>query len=115
MAGELPELPLRPADGHKGTFGTVCVLGGQAAAPQVMIGGPAMTATAAFRVVLAVPAPLVPAALSISPSATALALPVDDEGNPRPSAVAELLDEHLPRCECLAIGPGFGAIMTSPW
>ncbi len=114
MASELPELPPRPALGHKGTFGTVCVLGGQAAAPRIMIGGPAMTATAAFRagaglVVLAVPEPLVPAALSISPSATALALPVDDEGNPVPSAVAELLDEHLPRCDCLVIGPGFAA------
>ena len=114
MASELPELPPRPADGHKGTFGTVCVLGGQAAAPRIMIGGPAMTATAAFRagaglVVLAVPAPLVPAALSISPSATALALPVDDDGNPVPSAAAELLDEHLSQCDCLAIGPGFAA------
>jgi len=114
MAGELPELPPRPADGHKGTFGTVCVLGGQAAAPRIMIGGPALTATAALRagaglVVLAVPAPLVQAALSISPSATALALPVDDEGNPVPGAVAELLDEHLPQCDCLAIGPGFAA------
>ena len=114
MANELPDLPPRPADGHKGTFGTVCVLGGQAAAPRIMIGSPALTATAALRagaglVVLAVPAPLVPAALAISPSATGLALPVDDEGNPNPSAVAELLDEYLPRCDCLAIGPGFAA------
>jgi NAD(P)H-hydrate epimerase len=109
----LPLLPPRPARGHKGTFGTVCVLGGQADAPQVMIGGPALTATAALRagaglVVLAVPAPLMAAGLSIAPSATGLALPADDDGSLRPSDVAELLDEHLPRYDCVAFGPGFG-------
>jgi NAD(P)H-hydrate epimerase len=109
----LPPLPPRPAAGHKGTFGTVGVLGGQADAPRVMIGGPALTATAALRagaglVVLAVPAPLMAAGLSIAPSATGLALPVDAAGNLLPSEVAALLDEHLPGYDCLAFGPGFG-------
>ncbi len=109
----LPSLPPRPADGHKGTFGTVCILGGLAGAPRVMIGGPALSATASLRAgaglaVLAVPAPLLPAALTIAPSATGLALPVDAAGNLLPSDVAELLDEHLPRYDCLAVGPGLG-------
>lgn len=109
----LPPLPPRPAAGHKGTFGTVCVVGGRADAPRVMIGGPALTATAALRAgaglaVLAVPAPLVATGLSIAPSATGLALPVDAAGNLVPSDVAALLDEHLPACDCLAFGPGFG-------
>ncbi len=109
----LPSLPPRPLDGHKGTFGTVCVLGGQANAPHVMIGGPAFTATAALRAgaglaVLAVPAPLVPAALTIAPSATGLALPTDADGNLVPSLVAALLDTHLPKYDCLAVGPGLG-------
>ncbi len=111
--GSLPSLPPRPLDGHKGTFGTVCVIGGQANAPHVMIGGPAFTATAALRAgaglaVLAVPAPLVAAAITIAPSATGLALPTDPDGNLLPSDVAALLDTHLPKYDCLAIGPGLG-------
>ena len=111
--GSLPALPKRPARGHKGTFGTVCVLGGQAASPRVMIGGPALSATAALRAgaglaVLAVPEPVLAAAITIAPSATGLALPVDGEGNLLPSEVAALLDEHLPRYDCLAVGPGLG-------
>ncbi|MFB3137675.1 MAG: NAD(P)H-hydrate dehydratase [Phycisphaerales bacterium] len=114
MTGDLPPLPPRPGDGHKGTFGTVCVLGGQAAAPQVMLGGPALAAIAALRTgaglaVLAVPQPLLHAALSVAPSATGLALPVDRHGRLQPSEVAELLDQYLPQYECLAAGPGFGA------
>ena len=111
--GSLPSLPPRPLDGHKGTFGTVCVVGGQANAPHVMIGGPAFTATAALRAgaglaVLAVPAPLVAAAITIAPSATGLALPTDPDGNLLPSDVAALLDTHLPKYDCLAVGPGLG-------
>ena len=111
--GTLPSLPPRPVDGHKGTFGTVCVIGGQANAPHVMIGGPAFTATAALRAgaglaVLAVPEPLVPAAITIAPSATGLALPTDSDGNLLPSRVAALLDEHLPKYDCVAVGPGLG-------
>lgn len=112
---DLPMLPPRPADGHKGTFGTVGVLGGQAAGPRVMIGGPALSALAALRTgcglaVLAVPRPLMAAALTIAPSATGLALPVDRRTRAiKPSAAAELLDQHLRSFRCLAVGPGFGA------
>lgn len=41
----LPTLPPRPEDGHKGTFGTVLVLGGS----PLMVGAPALCATAALR------------------------------------------------------------------
>ncbi len=110
----LPGLPARPAEGHKGTFGTVCVLGGQAAAPRVMLGGPAFTATAALRAgaglaILALPEPIMAAGLAVAPSATGLALPVDEAGALDPSGVAALLDEHLATCDCLAVGPGLGA------
>jgi NAD(P)H-hydrate epimerase len=114
MTDSLPKLPPRDPDGHKGTFGTVCVLGGQAATPRVMIGGPAFTATAALRTgtglaVLAVPAPIMASALVIAPSATGLALPVDQGRNLLPSKVAGLLDEHMSQIDCLAVGPGWGA------
>jgi ADP-dependent NAD(P)H-hydrate dehydratase len=113
MTSDLPALPPRPPDGHKGTFGTVCVIGGQAASPRVMLGGPAFTALGALRVgcglaVLAVPEPIMAEALTVAPEATGLALPVDRHGVLRPSEAAALLDRHLPSMKCLAIGPGMG-------
>jgi ADP-dependent NAD(P)H-hydrate dehydratase len=109
----LPSLPPRPADGHKGTFGTVCVVGGQVAAPRVMLGGPAFAAASALRVgtglaVLAVPEPLMASALVVTSSATGLALPVDGAGRLEPSGVAEVLDRYESMFDCLAIGPGLG-------
>lgn len=117
MTAPLPDLPLRDPAGHKGTFGTVCVIGGQSANPaggREMVGGPAFTATAALRAgaglaVLAVPQPLLTDALVIAPSATGLALPVDGNGRLQPSESATLLDQHLSAMRCVAIGPGFGS------
>lgn len=113
MTDQMPRLPARPPDGHKGTFGTVCIVGGQAATPRLMLGGPAFSALAALRcgsglAVLAVPAPMMLHALGCAPSATGLALPVDDQGRLIPSEVAELLDGHAMGFNCLAVGPGFG-------
>lgn len=122
---DLPMIPARIADGHKGTFGTVCVVGGQAggggggrggvgSSPRVMVGGPAFAALAALRsgcglAVLAVPMPVMAAALVIAPSATGLALPVDDAGVLKPSDIAHMLDQHMRSFRCLALGPGFGS------
>ena len=77
---DLPPLPARPPDGHKGTFGTVCVIGGQAAAPRVMLGGPALSALGALRsgaglAVLAVPAPFLNPAPTVAPGPTGLPPP----------------------------------------
>ena len=115
----LPRIPPRLVDGHKGTFGTVCVIGGQAAGVNVMVGGPAFAALGALRVgcgltVLAVPMQIMAAALVIAPSATGLALPVDESGGAgggalKPSDVAHLLDQHMLSYRCIAIGPGLGA------
>jgi NAD(P)H-hydrate epimerase len=111
---DLPRIPSRAVDGHKGTFGTVCVIGGQAVGPNVMVGGPAFAALGALRAgcglaVLAVPMQIMAAALVIAPSATGLALPVDETGALRPSDVAHLLDPLMLSYRCIAIGPGLGA------
>jgi len=113
FAMDEPQLPPRPIDGHKGTFGTVCVIGGNACAPRVMVGGPALAALGALRVgaglaIVAVPEPLVTTVLSIVPSATAIPLPIDQSGRLRPSDAAALLDAALPTIDVIAIGPGFG-------
>jgi NAD(P)H-hydrate epimerase len=110
----VPTLPGREHAGHKGTFGTVMVLGGQVAPPRMMIGGPALSAMAALRAgaglaVLAMPRPILAAGLTVAPSATGLALPVDERGRLRPSEVAEIVDGALGGVRCLAAGPGLGA------
>ncbi len=120
----LAPFPARDADGHKGTFGTVVVVGGCAmglgahpaagdAGARVMFGGPVLCARAALRagcglVDLALPAPLVPGALAALESATAHALPVGDTGELDASACAPVLDAVLSRATALAIGPGLG-------
>jgi ADP-dependent NAD(P)H-hydrate dehydratase len=113
MTEAMPQLPPRPADGHKGTFGTVCVIGGRADDQRVMVGGPAFAALGALRsgcglAVLAAPTPVMAAALVIAPSATGLALPVDDRGELKSSDVAQLIDRHASSYNCIAIGPGLG-------
>jgi len=117
-------LPARDADGHKGTFGTVVVVGGCAmglaahpvagdAGARVMFGGPVLCARAALRagcglVDLALPAPLVPGALAALESATAHALPVMGTGELDAPGCASVLDPVLSRATALAIGPGLG-------
>ena len=107
--------PSRHEDGHKGTFGTVCVIGGQRSEDGVlMVGAPTLTANAAMRsgcgkTILAMPQPVLQTGLQLAPSATGIALPVDDVGRIMPSAAVELLDAHACGSRCLAIGPGFGS------
>jgi hydroxyethylthiazole kinase-like uncharacterized protein yjeF len=55
------------------------------------------------------PSPLLAPGLVVAPSATGLALPVDEAGALQPSRVAELLDEHMAAFDCVAVGPGLGA------
>ncbi len=107
-----PTLPPRQASGHKGTFGSVLVIGGHAGNP-VMLGGPALAARAALRsgcglCTLAMPAPLLAGALTVAPSATGCALPVDGCGELVPSQVAQALDPVLARAQAVVLGPGLG-------
>lgn len=96
---EVPACPPRPDDAHKGTFGTVIVVGGC----HTMIGAPALCATAAFRsgaglVKIATDAVLLAAMIAIEPSVTGIILSSDPnlaESDPDGRAV-------------LAVGPGMG-------
>jgi len=112
-AAPLPPLPARDPSGHKGSFGTVLVVGGQCAGAVMMLGGPALSALGAVRagagrVMLAMPAPILPAALTVIPAATGLALPVDARGEIVPAASAAILDEHAGGASVMVIGPGLG-------
>src|SRR3954463_2480157 len=71
----VPPLPPRPADGHKGLFGRVLVVGGN----DGMIGAPTLAATTALRmgsglVQIAVPRAILHVCLSITPELIGLGL-----------------------------------------
>jgi len=110
---ELPRLPARDPTGHKGTFGVVAVVGGCCSAGSTMLGGPCIAAAAALRagvglVRLALPRPLLVHGLSVVPSATGVALPVDGEGAVVAHEAAGQLDALLAEAECVVAGPGMG-------
>ncbi len=114
VQGELPRLPRRDPRGHKGTFGTVVVIGGCATEQRRMIGAPALCAWAALRAgcglaKLVVPAPIVNSALVICPSATGIPIPVDGRGEMIGSEAAEVLDEQFRTARAIVVGPGLGA------
>jgi NAD(P)H-hydrate epimerase len=104
MSLAVPQVPARPADGHKGTFGTVVVFGGS---PH-MIGAPALSATAALRsgaglVKLAVPETIVPFAITIEPGATGIPLPHITDSVAVKRTLETIGDDTV-----LAVGPGMG-------
>src|SRR3954464_11889065 len=96
-----PPLPPRPADGHKGTFGRVLVVGGN----DGMVGAPVLAGTAALRtgaglVQLAGPRAILHACLSITPELIGLGL-----------GKAAGKDELLvagESADAIVIGPGLG-------
>jgi len=95
-----PPLPVRPADGNKGTFGRVLIVGGS----EGMLGAPAFAGRSALRlgsglVQIAVPRCILTAALSITPELIGIGL---DTGVP---------DELLAAADMAAsvvVGPGLG-------
>jgi ADP-dependent NAD(P)H-hydrate dehydratase len=97
-----PALPPRPLDGQKGMFGRLLIVGGS----MEMIGAPVMAGEAALRmgsglVQVAMPGPVLAAALSVTPELIGLAL--DDS-----AASTRKLVEAAEKADVLAIGPGLG-------
>jgi hydroxyethylthiazole kinase-like uncharacterized protein yjeF len=95
-----PPLPPRPADGNKGTFGRVLVVGGT----DGMLGAPAMAGRAALKlgsglVELAVPRSILAAALTITPELIGIGLD---------SGVPPALLEAGEKAGVIVIGPGIG-------
>lgn len=106
----LATMPARDPEGHKGTFGTVLVVGG-ATTPRVMPGGPALAARGALRsgcglATLAVPRSLVLGAATLLPEATLLPLDIDEQVHA--DAVEDCLDA-VDGCHAVVCGCGLGA------
>jgi len=109
---EVPKLPARRIDSHKGDFGRVLVIGGS----RGMIGARALAANSALRggaglVTMALPECIQPFAATLAWCATSLPLPWGgQEGHIVKEALPVLIDEIVrqKKYEIVAIGPGLG-------
>ncbi len=100
-------LPKRPWDGHKGTFGKVCIVGGSVG----LTGAPVFAAGAAARtgsglVFAGVPGEIYPITAAMCLEAMVFPMP-DREGKLSAEAFFQIL-ERMNGCDAGAIGPGLG-------
>ncbi len=105
-------LPLRPADSHKGTFGTALIAAGSIN----YLGAPLLAGRAAYRsgvglVQMAVSSPVQITVAGHFPEATWLMLP--QEMGVIAEGAAEVLLKNCARATALLIGPGFGSEDTT--
>jgi hydroxyethylthiazole kinase-like uncharacterized protein yjeF len=108
----LSVLPARPADAHKGTFGTALVVAGSVNyTGAAWLAGQAAYRIGAGLVTLAVPKPLHAALAGQFPEATWLPLPDEDGFIARESA--SLIAKNLGRATALLLGPGIGLENTT--
>ena len=104
----LPQLPNRPVDAHKGTFGHVLVIAGS----QGMAGAAILCASAVLRagagtVQVAVPEPIQATVAIGQICATTVGLPATRDGRFSDRAQERLID-LVGRADVVAIGPGLG-------
>ena len=100
-------LPPRKADGHKGTFGKVLVIGGAVG----YTGAPYLTATAAVRsgcglVFLGVPETIW--SVEAAKCTSAMPFPLPDTKGLLSENALQKIEEKLDGCDVLALGPGLG-------
>jgi NAD(P)H-hydrate epimerase len=105
---EIPRLETRPTDGHKGTFGKVCIIAGSVG----MTGAAALAGRAALRagaglVRVATAASALPIVAALDPCYTTIPLPEDGVGRISAKAVHTILD-LLAENDAVALGPGLG-------
>lgn len=116
----LERLPQRAEDGHKGTFGSVAILGGSAGMhhddefASTMIGAPALAALGAIRsgcglVKIAAPSPIIESVLTIAPYATGYGLEVDHQREIIAASAAPVIDELVRTNNAIVVGPGMGS------
>lgn len=104
VANHLPE---RPADAHKGTFGTAMVCAGSINyTGAAWLAGQAAYRIGAGLVTLAIPEPLYSALAGQFPEATWLVLP--DEMGVLASQAAPVLLKNIGKATVLLLGPGWG-------
>ena len=105
---QIPKLPLRKPDAHKGSFGKVCIIGGSLG----MSGAPAIAGRAAMRsgaglVRVAIPQSILSIVAAIEPCCTTIPLPNDKNGCISAKALGTIL-KSVEDNDVLAFGPGVG-------
>jgi NAD(P)H-hydrate epimerase len=105
---DLPKMPARAADAHKGIFGKVLVVAGSIG----MSGAAAIAAKSALRsgagvVNLAIPKIILPIVAGIEPSYVTVPLAEDRNGKISSKATRDILN-HAEQSSCVAFGPGVG-------
>ncbi len=105
---EVPKLPARAADTHKGTYGRVLIVAGS----RGMSGAATLCGLGALRggaglVQLAVPVEVLPIVAGFSPCYLTAGLPCDAEGRLTTTAEDQVL-ELAGKSDVLALGPGLG-------
>jgi hydroxyethylthiazole kinase-like uncharacterized protein yjeF len=105
-------LPVRPLEGHKGTFGTAMVVAGSIN----YTGAALLASTAAYRigaglVRVAAPGPLHAALAGHIPEATWLILP--HETGVIAASAAEIVKNNIENVDALLLGPGWGLEETT--
>ena len=105
---DIPKLPPRKNDAHKGDFGKVCIIAGSFG----MAGAAALAGKAALRagaglVRVATPKSSLPVVASIEPSYTTIPLAEDSDGKISAKAINPIL-KIIPQNDALAFGPGIG-------
>ena len=108
MSTEIPKLPPRDPNAHKGTFGTALIIGGS----RGMSGAVAMAGMAALRggaglVRLAVPENCLDTVAQFNPCYMTTPLPADAHGRISVSACEQIV-ELAASATALALGPGLG-------
>ncbi|MEX1143421.1 MAG: NAD(P)H-hydrate dehydratase [Anaerolineales bacterium] len=100
-------LPARPLDAHKGTFGTALIVAGSRHFPgAALLAGEAAYRCGAGLVTLAVPYGLQPGLAGHLPEATWLPLP--EENGAIAEDAAALVRDSLERVTAMLLGPGLG-------
>lgn len=105
---QIPKLPPRPAESHKGMFGKLLLIGGSLGFSGAMaLAGRAALRSGAGLVRLAVPRSILPIVAALEPCYTTLGLPEDENGQ-MDSTAAGVLTPRLEEHDVLAFGPGAG-------
>jgi NAD(P)H-hydrate epimerase len=105
----IPILAKRPADSHKGMFGSILVVAGG----RGMAGAAALTGAGALRsgaglVRVACPAEVQPTVACLEPSYMTYPLPCDSEGLVAFPETRPALERLLEHADVVAVGPGLG-------
>lgn len=105
---ECPPLPPRPADGHKGTFGRILLVGGSTGmSGAVCLSGKAALRSGSGLVSVAVPCSIQPIVAGYEPSYMTIGLSEDSAGQLL-LPTSDLLQRKLVGMDAVGIGPGLG-------